>query len=956
MTSRYPWSNPFTGIFRISVSSVAHITILICLLGLPPAHAAPEAVSPSVDAGRYYEDALRLFAEESYRQAVIQLKNALQQDTGHMPARVLLGRAYLATGYPRQAEVEFLNAKKMGADRLLIDIPLARTYNQLGKFNELLAEIDPTGHVSAEAAQIEVLRGRAYMGLAQYEQAEEAFSTALRIDPQVEGALTGQAIVYLSQGKIDQAKAVLDESAALNPAAAETWFLKGRIAYHQKQLRPAVAYFTQALEADPEYSEARVTRVACLLDLGQLEQAQQDLDLLMAQPVAEPMANYLQAVVHSRNGDSAKAKQSLALAMNTLDSIPPELLASNPQIMLLAGTITYDQGNFEAAGKHLESYLTRYPGHARARQMMTRVLLVRNQPDKAREVLAPLIVQRPDDPALQLLMGQIHLALGDSAAAARLFSRVAARRPDDAAMQMQLAQSLIQAGQIAGAIDILQQAHRLGGGTGATGVMLAALLLEQGENDQAIAVAESVIAGEPGNLQAINILGLGRLANGNLAGARAAFDRASEIDAAYLPTRLNLGRVDIREGVPQRAKQRYQALLQDNPRQREVLLALAELESSMGNPEQASRWLEKLHDFYPGEIEPGLGLIELHLNNGKPERALTVAQDLQNQHPEDYRVGMALGISEMAAGKREDARLSFRNLSQQVFNDAGKLHRIADYQRQLGDLESAHETLARAVELAPGWLSATVDLALLEIRMGRMDDALGRALKLQVMLPDRNEGPFLEGEVHLAEKNFAKAEQAYLRAWEMKPDSVTTMRLYQLRKLAGRQDASVQGLEAWERGHPDDLVVKAALAREMIQSGRYDEARESYQQLLTLRPGDPELLNALAMLYQMTADPRALKTAQHAYRLSPENPYIADTLGWVLVSNGDPEKGLRFLREAQLRLSDLPDIGYHLARALHALNRDSEARDELNKALRNESDFIERVEAEALLKRLSGDG
>ena len=110
------------------------------------------------------------------------------------------------------------------------------------------------------------------------------------------------------------------------------------------------------------------------------------------------------------------------------------------------------------------------------------------------------------------------------------------------------------------------------------------------------------------------------------------------------------------------------------------------------------------------------------------------------------------------------------------------------------------------------------------------------------------------------------------------------------------------------------------------------------------------------MLYQMTGDPRALETAEKAYELSPKDPLIADTLGWTLVSKGRPQDGLRYLREAQSRRAGLPDIGYHLALALHALDRDAEARRELERALGSGRDFPDRAAAEDLLRKLSGEG
>ncbi len=78
-----------------------------------PVHAADRATRAS----EFYEDALARMQKGDANGAVVQLKNALQQDNKMLPALVLLGEAYLKTGAPLGAERVLADAERLGADR-----------------------------------------------------------------------------------------------------------------------------------------------------------------------------------------------------------------------------------------------------------------------------------------------------------------------------------------------------------------------------------------------------------------------------------------------------------------------------------------------------------------------------------------------------------------------------------------------------------------------------------------------------------------------------------------------------------------------------------------------------------------------------------------------------------------------------------------------------------------------
>jgi len=112
-------------------------------------------------------------------------------------------------------------------------------------------------------------------------------------------------------------------------------------------------------------------------------------------------------------------------------------------------------------------------------------------------------------------------------------------------------------------------------------------------------------------------------------------------------------------------------------------------------------------------------------------------------------------------------------------------------------------------------------------------------------------------------------------------------------------------------------------------------------------------LNDLAWLYLTVGDKRALPTAQEAHRLAPDLAMVDDTLGWVLVQQGDVEGGLKFLEQATNPPSVAsPGMKYRLAVAFDRLGRQPEARKALDEALASGTSFAEAKDAEALRAKL----
>ena len=145
--------------------------------------------------------------------------------------------------------------------------------------------------------------------------------------------------------------------------------------------------------------------------------------------------------------------------------------------------------------------------------------------------------------------------------------------------------------------------------------------------------------------------------------------------------------------------------------------------------------------------------------------------------------------------------------------------------------------------------------------------------------------------------------------------------------------------------------VQLQRAKLLADSGRLEEAIAGYQTITSPPAMAAVAGNELAWLYVTKRnDPdSALPIARQAVQLSPNDPAILDTLGWVLYVKGENDRALENLRKAKSGLPGNPTVRYHLGLALLKIGRKDDAKAELEEALAISKDFPEAADAAAQL-------
>ena len=270
-------------------------------------------------------------------------------------------------------------------------------------------------------------------------------------------------------------------------------------------------------------------------------------------------------------------------------------------------------------------------------------------------------------------------------------------------------------------------------------------------------------------------------------------------------------------------------------------------------------------------------------------------QRLLGDYPDNPDVIYAVAVLSMQLSDWDTAEANFSKLLGRDFTEADTvrlyLGQIAEERKQFD------VALRRYAEVAPGeqYLAAQLRIAQLLARQGQLDAgrrhlqalrAAGQADRIQLLLAEsqllRDAGQTREAYSLLAESLAAQPEQP-------------------------------------------ELLYEAALLAEKI--GQHDVLEANLRKLIALKPDHAHAYNALGYSFaernQRLAEAEQLITK--ALQLSPDDPFIIDSMGWVLFRKGDSAGAVLHLQRAYSIRPD-PEIAAHLGEVLWLLGRQDEAR------------------------------
>lgn len=452
----------------------------------------------------------------------------------------------------------------------------------------------------------------------------------------------------------------------------------------------------------------------------------------------------------------------------------------------------------------------------------------------------------------------------------------------------------------------------------------------------AIAAAQAWQRIEPQSVDAAQLLTGLELQRGNAEAARTHLRSLLALkNFSSRQDYLNLVRLLNQNVPPETLLGVLDALLESRPDDPEALFAYSLAATGLGQAQRADKPSARLLELQPGVDEALLLRAQILLQTDRSQAARELLRGFLKTHPRHVQARLTLARVLLEDKDYAGARDAFDIvLKQDPANGDARLA-AALLAGQLGDRRTARAQLLKLAGDEKRADQANFYLGKLAEDAGNPLQAIDRYAR--VTAGEHYLDALLRRANLLAQQGDLDAGVALLAAAASESDDNRT------RLLLAQSDLLLQGNRALQAEalinealaqDPDSMDLLFARSMVLDKLNRTAEMEQDLRRILEIDPKNANALNAWGYTLADRGErlDEAYTLINRALEQSPDNPYILDSLGWVLFRKGDLVGAESYLRRA---LSLLPDaeVYAHLAEVLHAQGRTDEARKVLAEGL-----------------------
>jgi tetratricopeptide (TPR) repeat protein len=505
---------------------VAMLAISLTLAGV--AHAAEQGPSQSTGSAD-------LRAQET------QLRAALSKDPEDAATRLKLGRLYNALGDFPAAAKQAREAQKSAAYRDDADALLSWALLLQNQFDVVLRDVKAGDRKPQAESEVRMSLGVAMLNKRRFGEATTLLQDAVRLDPSSWRAHFGLARVLILLRKLPEARKEIEAAQRVPSNQAAVTRIAAELDRASGDATGAIAKFNEVLRATPNDIRALTGRADARISLGQLADAQKDVNAVLAlQPRrVHPNVLFLGALILAREGKFAEASRLLEKSQPVFDRMPIGLY--------LYGVLNYENGYFDIANASLANFYSLQPNVSAAPLVRGAIAMRSKDYSGAIRVLEPAVATNPANQLAVTMLARAYVQKGRAEQAIEMYQKLtipARGEPKiDASKLMMIYGDAY--GDLAEVEKIVLRK--------APDIVLPMAALRDGDVEKAAKMAEDLAKAKPNDAGIQNLLGTVRIAQQRLPEAEAIFRAILEKEPQFSAAVFGLAQVLAAEKRPEEA-------------------------------------------------------------------------------------------------------------------------------------------------------------------------------------------------------------------------------------------------------------------------------------------------------------------------------------------------------------------------------------------------------------------
>jgi len=399
----------------------------------------------------------------------------------------------------------------------------------------------------------------------------------------------------------------------------------------------------------------------------------------------------------------------------------------------------------------------------------------------------------------------------------------------------------------------------------------------------------------------------------------------------------------------------FQSLVTKSPQNHLYHFNLARALVAKGEIEPARLQLEEAIKLRSDYVAAREMLARIYMAKNDPAKALKEADGILTIDRNNLRAHLIRSSGLLGVGEKDKARQELDMITKAFPQNAEARFQVGylayvdkDYKKSeqiFGDIYKANPNDTRG-------LAGMTESMAAENRMG---DAIKETQKAIDREPQRRDLKLVLAKYYVRAERYDEAIAIYQSLLTQDPRSADLLfQMAETQRRKGDLNSAVDTFRRCSQAAPADVMCLTQLGLILDGTGKREQAKPIYEQILKIQPDHPVALNNLAYIKAeegVDLD-QALTMSQRARQKMPNAPEVSDTLGWIYIKKNLSEDAVRLYKDLTAQVPASATFHYHYGMALLQKGDKPSAKKEFETALSDNPSKGDAVKIRDLLQKI----